>query len=153
VVFYGCLRTLFPIVLALQAREIRCSAPRLSRYTWIALGIAAAWCLAILLSLVDLQIQDRLYSSVAANDYGFRLPITQALARKGLPGFNPFFYPGHETPLRYHYFWMLLCTTDLDYIWADRRSWVWRTTPLAENKFARAIACGNRSSLRANGGN
>jgi hypothetical protein len=46
----------------------------------------------------------------------------------------------------------VLVTTDLDYIWADRRSWVWRTTPIAENKFARAFACNDLSESAAKGG-
>src|SRR5262249_55758196 len=28
----------------------------------------------------------------------------------GLPANNPFFFPGHGSALRYHYFWMLLCS-------------------------------------------
>ena len=71
---YGCCWALFPVVLVFQARGFRSSELRVSRYTWIALGIVAAWCLVILLSLVDLQIHDRLYSSVAANDYGVSCP-------------------------------------------------------------------------------
>jgi hypothetical protein len=47
----------------------------------------------------------------------------------------------------------VVVATDLDYIWADRRGWVWRTTPIAENKFARAFACGDRSKLAAKVGN
>ncbi len=47
----------------------------------------------------------------------------------------------------------VLVATDLDYIWADRRSWVWRTTPIAANKFARALACGDHSKLAARVGN
>ena len=62
--FYGGCWAIFPVVLAFQARRFRWSELRVSRYTWIALGILAVWCLVILFSLVDLQIQDRLYSSV-----------------------------------------------------------------------------------------
>ena len=47
----------------------------------------------------------------------------------------------------------VVVATDLDYIWADCRGWVWRTTPIAENKFARAFACGDRSKLAAKVGN
>ena len=126
---YGCCWALFPVVLAYQARGFRWSELRVSRYTWIALGIVAAWCLVILLSLVDLQIQDRLYSSVAANDYGFRVPVTQALAQKGPPGFNPFFYPGREVPLRYHYFWMLLCSLPVRLFGIRALHAMWGATP------------------------
>ncbi|MGO9127131.1 MAG: hypothetical protein ACLP6G_19875 [Terriglobales bacterium] len=128
-VFYGCCWALCPVLLALRARTVRRSELRLSRYTWIALAIVAAWCLVLLLSLVDLQIHDRLYSSVAANDYGFRVPITQALAREGLPGFNPFFYPGHQVPLRYHYFWMLLCSLPVRLFGIRALHAMWGATP------------------------
>jgi hypothetical protein len=43
----------------------------------------------------------------------------------------------------------VIIATDQDYVWADRRSWVWRTTPIVENKFARAFACSHRSKLEA----
>ncbi len=127
--FYGGCWAIFPVVLAFQARRFRWSELRVSRYTWIALGILAVWCLVILFSLVDLQIQDRLYSSVAANDYGFRVPITQALAQKGPPGVNPFFYPGREVPLRYHYFWMLLCSLPVRLFGIRALHAMWGATP------------------------
>ena len=126
---YGCCWALFPVVLVFQARGFRWSELRVSRYTWIALGIVAAWCLVVLLSLVDLQIQHRLYSSVAAIDYGVRVPITQALAQKGPPGFNPFFYPGREVPLRYHYFWMLLCSLPVRLFGIRALHAMWGATP------------------------
>jgi hypothetical protein len=47
----------------------------------------------------------------------------------------------------------VLVATDLDYVWADRRSWVWRTTPIVANKFVRAFACGDHSKLAARVGN
>ncbi len=135
--FYGCCWALFPVFLAFQARSFRRSELRVSRstsrgtsrYTWIALGIVALWCLVVLFSLVDLQIHGRLYSSVAANDYGFRVPVTQALAQKGPPGFNPFFYPGREVPLRYHYFWMLLCSLPVRLFGIRALHAMWGATP------------------------
>ena len=132
--FYGCLWTLFPAIVALQARRVGWHAPRFSRYTfsrytWIALGIVVVWSLVILLSLVDLQVHDRLYSSVAANDYGVRVPITEALARTGPPGVNPLFYPGHDVPLRYHYFWMLLCSLPVRLFGIRALHAMWGATP------------------------
>jgi hypothetical protein len=126
---YGCCWAIFAILLTLQARGLRWSELRVSRYTWIALGIVAVWCLVILFSLVDLQIHDRLYSSVTANDYGMRVPITQALAQKGAPGFNPFFYPGRTVPLRYHYFWMLLCSLPVRLFGIRALHAMWGATP------------------------
>ena len=41
----------------------------------------------------------------------------------------------------------VVVVTDWDTVWADRNSWVWRSTPLVANRFARAFACGKRSGL------
>lgn len=127
---YGCFWALFPVLIAVQARRSRWPELRVnSRYTWIALGIVAVWCVVALASLVDLQIQDHLYSSVTFRDYSFRVPITQALAQKGLPGVNPFFYPGQNVPLRYHHFWMLLCSLPVRLFGVRAVHAMWGATP------------------------
>ena len=131
---FGCSWALFPAILVSQERNSRAaeahpSSRYISRYTWIALGIVAIWCIVVLTSLVDLQIQDRLYSSVTANDYGFRVPITESLAQKGLPGVTPFFYPGRDFPLRYHHFWMILCSLPVRLFGIRSLHAMWGATP------------------------
>jgi hypothetical protein len=75
---------------------------------WIATGF---WSLVATLSLVDLQFGRRAYFSVVAYDYTFRSALVGAITRaSSLPAVNPFFYPGHAEPFRYHYLWFLLCS-------------------------------------------
>ena len=62
-----------------------------------------------ILSLVDLQIGGRAYFPAAAFDYSVRAQFIHSIAATGIPPANPFFFPGHPVPLRYHYFWLLLC--------------------------------------------
>jgi hypothetical protein len=68
---------------------------------------AAAWIALAVLSLMDLQIGRRLYFSVTAFDYAVRTAFTNSIATYGVPARNPFFFPGHGVPLRYHYFWLM----------------------------------------------
>ena len=72
--------------------------------------IALAWTATALLSLIDLQLGNRLYYSITAYDYSVRSAVIGALARTAsYPPANPFFLGGGTTPFRYHYFYFLLC--------------------------------------------
>ena len=71
--------------------------------------ILAAWALLAIFSLVDLQIGDRAWFPAAAFDYSVRTQFIHSIGVSGIPPVNPFFLPGHPVPLRYHYFWLLLC--------------------------------------------
>jgi hypothetical protein len=68
------------------------------------------WIVLALLSLVDLQLGDRLYYSIIGYDYSIRTEMIHSLATAGIPPRTPFFFPGHDVPLRYHYFWLMLCS-------------------------------------------
>ncbi len=69
---------------------------------WIALAIGA---------VLDLQFDDRLYGSITASDQAFRTAFTDAITRTGIahPN-NPLYYANGPAPLRYHYFWFILCS-------------------------------------------
>ncbi len=73
-------------------------------------AIGAAWLAVSILSLVDLQIGNRNYYSILALDYALRTSFIQSISATGIPPHNPFFFPGHGFPLRYHYFWLILCS-------------------------------------------
>ena len=60
-------------------------------------GIAFVWMAVSLLSLVDLQFGDRNSTT-------------------GIPPRNLFFHPGQAFPLRYHYFWLILCSPGGDQV-------------------------------------
>jgi hypothetical protein len=72
--------------------------------------LAAAWLVLGTASMIDLQWGSRLYYSVISYDYTLRVAITSAITRSGIPPPNPYFFPGGPAPLRYHYFWMILCS-------------------------------------------
>jgi len=75
--------------------------PVLAALVWLAIAIGA---------LVDLQIGSRLYYSVPALDFSTRSEVIQAITVQGVPPHNPFFTQSHPALLRYHYFWMLICS-------------------------------------------
>lgn len=75
----------------------------------IAICFALIWAFIAIASLIDLQFKQRLYFSVPAYDYSLRTAITAEAARR-IPPTNPFFASTPPVPLKYHYFWMLICT-------------------------------------------
>lgn len=83
--------------------------PLLPRKFWIAACFAVVWSAVAIGSLVDLQFKNRLYFSVPAYDYSLRTAITAEAART-IPPANPFFASTPPVPLKYHYFWMLICS-------------------------------------------
>jgi hypothetical protein len=83
--------------------------PRIPRAIWIGGSFAVLWSLVAIATLVDLQFKNRLYFSVPAYDYSLRTALTAA-ATKAIPPNNPFFANIPTVPLRYHYFWMLICS-------------------------------------------
>ncbi len=76
----------------------------------VAYIVAGVWLAVSLVSLVDLQIGDRLYFSSVAYDHSVRTAITDAITRTGVTPNNPFYYLGASAPLRYHYFWFIGCS-------------------------------------------
>jgi hypothetical protein len=81
--------------------------PSGSRTFAVILGIWLAICV---LSLIDLQIGHRLYSPTSVFDYSVRTAFVHSISTTGVPPQNPFFSPGHPVPLRYHYFWLMMCS-------------------------------------------
>ena len=86
-------------------REFR----RVPRIGWV---IPAVWLVVAIASLVSLQLNNGLYLSVTDYDHVTRAAITGAITRRGVRPFNPFYLLGAPAPLRYHYFWFLLCSID-----------------------------------------
>jgi len=105
-VMYACFWAGFLVAVARGFRGARFT------LTGKSLGIAglfACWMAFALFSLVDLQIDDRNYFSIIAFDYSIRVQFIHSIVTTGIPPANPLFTPGHAVPLRYHYFWLLLC--------------------------------------------
>jgi hypothetical protein len=79
------------------------------RTTKLALCLVAIWILVCLVSLPDMQLGQKIYSTAAAWDYSVRSPFIASALRTGAPPANPFFYPGHFVNARYYYYWNVLC--------------------------------------------
>jgi hypothetical protein len=88
----------------------RRSRDRLTRDMLPFAAIAAVWLVIALYSMVDIQTGDRLYLPTSAIDHSLRSAFIHAIGTTGIPPQNPFFWPGHPVPLRYHYFWLMMCS-------------------------------------------
>ncbi len=83
--------------------------PRSNR--WLVAGLTFGWIAFVIVSLVEIQVGKRLYFSVAMFDQSYRVAFTEAVARTGLPPANPLYFPGRAAPMRYYYFWYVLCAS------------------------------------------
>jgi hypothetical protein len=79
------------------------------RTTKIAIGLVLVWIVIGILVLPDMQLGQKIYSTVSTFDYSVRSPLIASALRTGSPPANPFFYPGHYVPARYFYYWNVLC--------------------------------------------
>ena len=77
--------------------------------TKTALCLIFAWVLVCLLSLPDMQLGQRIYSTVATYDHSVRSAFIASALRTGAPPANPFFYAGELVHARYYYYWNVLC--------------------------------------------
>jgi len=104
---YGAAWLYCAVVLARGWRRAR--PVRLSRKGMAVAAILLAWAALALFSLVDLQIGRQDYYSITALDFSVRTAFTRSLSEYGIPPRTPFYFPGHPEPVRYHYFWLILC--------------------------------------------
>jgi hypothetical protein len=72
--------------------------------------ISAVWLAVALFSLIDMQIGDRLYYPANAYDNSVHTQFIHAISATGIPPQNPFYLAGPPATLRYHYFWLLMCS-------------------------------------------
>jgi hypothetical protein len=99
----------FPVIVARRSHRQRVARRPLTKQRKAVLAIATVWVAVGMLCLADVQIGHRLYFHVASYDYTLRVAFTAAIARTGVPPLNPYYHPGHAYPMRYHYFWFMLC--------------------------------------------
>lgn len=118
--------TLFVIILAAGVffitRDLRHETRPFAGTRWAA-AAAVGWIVAVLVVMVDFHWNGHLYLGYTSFDLSVRTEFTDAIARTGVTPSNPFFYPGHAVPLRYHYFWFIPCAM-LDVLsggWVDPR--------------------------------
>lgn len=71
--------------------------------------LVTAWIALSLISLVDLQSGDRLFSGLQWIDLGTRLNWTQSVLHTGVPPANSLYMYKHAAPMRNYYFWYVIC--------------------------------------------
>ena len=106
---YGILAAAFVVAVARTNRTRGTRRPSL-RTLWPFAVVVAVWLAVALFSLVDLEWGRRVYYPVSSIDNSVRSAYINAIATDGTAPDNPFFSPGHPVPLRYHYFWFILCS-------------------------------------------
>ena len=74
-----------------------------------ALTLALIWIAVAILSLVDWQRGHQLYMSIATYDHASRVDWTESILRTGVPPANPLYWFKHAAPMRYYYFWNVVC--------------------------------------------
>jgi hypothetical protein len=108
-VFYIAAALLFTISFVLDLRGRGFVRPLFPGSRPFAIAVAV-WLGICLFALTDLQIGDRLYYPSITYDYAARSAFVQSISAAGIPARNPFFLPGHPVLLRYHYFWLMMCS-------------------------------------------
>ncbi len=104
-IFYAAAAALF-VVLMVIARP--CFALRKDLRIFAA--IAGLWLVVCLVSLIDIQVGNRLYYPTSALDNSIRAAFIHSIGTTGIPPQSPFFLPAQPVPLRYHYFWLMMCS-------------------------------------------
>jgi hypothetical protein len=74
-----------------------------------ALAWALIWIAVAILSLVDWQRGHQLFMSIATYDHASRVNWTESILRTGVPPANPAYWFKHAAPMRYYYFWNVVC--------------------------------------------
>lgn len=71
--------------------------------------LALVWIAVVIVSLVDFQSGHQLFMSIATYDHASRVNWTESILRTGVPPANPDYFYKQVAPLRYYYFWNVLC--------------------------------------------
>jgi len=79
------------------------------RDRWLTSLLVCGWIAFVLLMLVDLQVGNKLYFSIVMADQSYRIAFTDAVVRTGIPPTNPLYFADSPAPMRYYYFWYVLC--------------------------------------------
>jgi hypothetical protein len=109
-VFYAVAAIYF---LAVSLGQLRKAIPRrfgLPRDLRIFAIISAVWLAVAIFSLIDIQNGDRLYYPANAYDNSVHTEFIHSISATGIPPQNPFYLAGPPATLRYHYFWLLMCS-------------------------------------------
>ncbi len=95
---------------ALFAAGWRTGRPRAPKGTSLLLLAGLAVCLYTPFATLDVDVGSRVFAPSVITDWSVRLPMIAAAERHGVPPLNPLSaVGGSAAPLRYYYFWYVLC--------------------------------------------
>ena len=81
-----------------------------TRETYAVILLAGLLGLYLVFAVTDVQVGPHLYVSTALYDWSVRVPMVEAAMRSGVPPLNGLSaLGGHPAPLRYFYFWYVVC--------------------------------------------
>ncbi len=105
-----CAAALWLCLLGWQAAQKRLGLGRPNRWTlWMSACMFAGTVYTTLATL-GITVGHKLYEGTYAGDWSVRIPLTAAAIHGGVPIQTPFYGVfGQTTPLRYYYFWYVLC--------------------------------------------
>jgi hypothetical protein len=76
-----------------------------------ALFFAIAWIVVVIVSLVDFESNRQLFMNSAFFDQAPRVNWTESVLRTGVPPTNSLYLYKHPAPMRYYYFWYVVCAS------------------------------------------
>ncbi len=85
------------------------------RVGWAGVVVGVVFALFVVGELVDIGFGHKLYMSVTVYDNALRTAFVEAVVRTGVPPGNPLYWTvsetgvGHAAPMRYYYFWYVVC--------------------------------------------
>jgi hypothetical protein len=123
ILIFVALTTVFAGGLIYEARNrgngLRIQWDRTTKF--VSLGMAA-WAILAIVLLIDIQVGERLYLSTSVFDHCIRTAFSRSILKNGMPPVNPLFSPGgHTIPLRYYYYWYLVCALPAKMLGIDPR--------------------------------
>jgi len=110
---WACYATAAAYFLAVSTGQLRKAIPcrpAIPKEIRVFAIVSAVWLAVALGSLIDIQIGDRLYYPANAFDNSVHTEFIHSISTTGIPPQSPFYLAGPSATLRYHYFWLLMCS-------------------------------------------
>ena len=76
-----------------------------------AVALVILWVAGAVVSLVDIEVDHRLFLNVSLLDESYRVNWTESVLRTGVPPVNSLYLYKYPAPMRNYYFWYVLCAT------------------------------------------
>ena len=108
--FFFVLALAAVVLLLVDSRRLQHTAGT-SKQTYLAAAAALLLGAYLLLTLIDIQVGNRLFVPTVLTDWGVRIPLVETAIRGPIPPLNPLsaLTSAPASPMRYYYFWYILC--------------------------------------------